>query len=66
MTMTRVDPVAVHVRTGWFDGAPREITWGDETLPVMALAASATRHPHTGSRPARGSSSRSRSRGRLA
>lgn len=39
MAMTRVDPVAVHVRTGWFDGTPREITWGDRVLPVTRLAA---------------------------
>ncbi|MEA2545863.1 MAG: hypothetical protein QOI09_1136, partial [Chloroflexota bacterium] len=30
MEMIRVEPVEVHVRTGWFDGSPREITWGDE------------------------------------
>jgi hypothetical protein len=38
MAMIRVDPVEVHVRTGWFDGCPREITWGDERLPVTRLA----------------------------
>jgi hypothetical protein len=38
MAMIRVDPVVVHVRTGWFDGSPREITWGDEHLPVTRLA----------------------------
>jgi len=38
MAMIRVDPVAVNVRTGWFDGAPREITWGEEILPVTALS----------------------------
>jgi hypothetical protein len=38
MTMIRVDPVAVRVRTGWFDMTPREITWGAETLPVTGLA----------------------------
>ena len=32
MAMIRVEPVEVHVRTGWFDGSPREITWGDERL----------------------------------
>ncbi len=37
MTMIRVDPVPVEVRTGWFDGRPREITWGEERLPVTAL-----------------------------
>src|SRR3954468_19552795 len=39
MAMIRVEPVQVHVRTGWFDGTPREITWGDERLPVTRLAA---------------------------
>lgn len=39
MAMIRVDPVEVHVRTGWFDGSPREITWGDEHLPVTRLNA---------------------------
>jgi hypothetical protein len=39
MAMIRVDPVEVHVRTGWFDGSPREITWGDERLPVTRLTA---------------------------
>ncbi len=28
MAMIRVEPVQVQVRTGWFDGRPREITWG--------------------------------------
>ena len=37
MTMIRVEPVQVEVRTGWFDGRPREITWGNERLPVTAL-----------------------------
>src|SRR3954454_1512940 len=39
MAMIRVQPVEVHVRTGWFDGSPREITWGDQRLPVTRLAA---------------------------
>jgi hypothetical protein len=39
MTMIRVEPVEVHVRTGWFDGSPREITWGDERLSVTRLNA---------------------------
>jgi hypothetical protein len=37
MAMIRVEPVEVHVRTGWFDGSPREITWGDERLPITRL-----------------------------
>ena len=39
MAFTRVEPVEVQVRTDWFDGRPREIRWGDERLPVTALAA---------------------------
>jgi hypothetical protein len=39
MAMIRVEPVQVRVRTGWFDGSPREITWGSERLPVTRLAA---------------------------
>jgi hypothetical protein len=39
MAMIRVEPVEVHVRTGWFDGSPREITWGAEVLPITRLAA---------------------------
>lgn len=39
MAMIRVAPVNVQVRTDWFDGRPREITWGQRTLPVVAVAA---------------------------
>jgi hypothetical protein len=39
MAMIRVEPVEVRVRTGWFDGQPREITWGSEHLPVTRLTA---------------------------
>ena len=39
MAMIRVEPVEVRVRTGWFDGSPREITWGEERLPVTRLNA---------------------------
>lgn len=39
MAMIRVAPVSVHVRTDWFDGRPREITWGEHRLAVTALAA---------------------------
>jgi hypothetical protein len=39
MAMIRVEPVEVHVRTGWLDGSPREITWGDERLSVTRLNA---------------------------
>jgi hypothetical protein len=38
MAFTRVEPVAVHVRTDWFSGRPREITWGAERLPITGLA----------------------------
>jgi hypothetical protein len=39
MAMIRVEPVQVHVRTGWFDGSPREITWGTDHLVVTRLTA---------------------------
>jgi len=39
MAMIRVAPVNVEVRTNWFDGRPREITWGERVLPVVAVAA---------------------------
>ena len=39
MAFIRVAPVPVHVRTNWFDGRPREVTWGDQRLPVTRLAA---------------------------
>jgi hypothetical protein len=39
MAMVRVAPVTVQVRTDWFNGLPREITWGDERLPVTRLVA---------------------------
>ena len=38
MAFMRVEPVEVQVRTDWFDGRPREIRWGHERLPVIALA----------------------------
>jgi hypothetical protein len=37
MAMVRVTPVAVHVRTNWFDGRPVEVAWGDDRLPVTRL-----------------------------
>jgi hypothetical protein len=39
MAIVRMDPVDVHVKTGWVDGSPREITWGDVRLPVTRLTA---------------------------
>ena len=38
MAFVRVQPVQVQVRTNWFSGRPREITWGDERLPITRLA----------------------------
>jgi len=37
MAMIRVRPVEVRVRTDWFDGRPRQITWGERRLPVTSL-----------------------------
>lgn len=39
MAMVRVAPVSVQVRTAWTSGAPREITWDGERLPVTRLVA---------------------------
>ena len=39
MAMVRVAPVSVRVRTDLFTGVPREVTWGDERLPVTRLVA---------------------------
>jgi hypothetical protein len=39
MAMIRMEPTVVRVRADWFNGRPREITWGEERLPIMALAA---------------------------
>ncbi len=38
MAFIRVAPVPVNVRTDWFSGRPREITWGDERLPITQLS----------------------------
>jgi hypothetical protein len=38
MAIVRMEPVNVRVRTDWFDGTPREITWGQIRLPVTRLA----------------------------
>jgi hypothetical protein len=35
--MIKVEPVEVRVRTGWFDGRPREITWAGRHLSVLHL-----------------------------
>jgi hypothetical protein len=39
MAFIRVEPVEVRVRTDWFSGRPREVTCGDERLPITHLAA---------------------------
>jgi len=39
MAIVRMEPVDVRVRTDWFDGSPRQITWGEMRLPVTRLAA---------------------------
>ena len=44
MAFIRVEPVQVHVRTDWFSGRPREITWGDRTTPDHR----SRRHPRGG------------------
>ena len=38
MAMTRVEPVEVRVRTDWLSGRPRVIRWGDQIIPVTAIA----------------------------
>ena len=38
MAFIRVEPVEVQVRTNWFSGRPRDITWGNERLPITRLA----------------------------
>ncbi len=39
MAMIRVEPTTVQVRTDWFNGRPREVTWRDETLPITRVSA---------------------------
>ncbi len=39
MAMIRVEPTTVQVRTDWFSGRPREVTWRDETFQVTRVAA---------------------------
>jgi hypothetical protein len=39
MAFIRVEPIEVRVRTDWFSGRPREITWRDQRLPITRLAA---------------------------
>jgi hypothetical protein len=44
MAIVRMEPVYVRVRADWFDGTPREITWGHIRLPVTRLAAVRREH----------------------
>jgi len=37
MAMIQVKPVTVEVRTGWFDGRPRELTWAGRRMPVLEV-----------------------------
>lgn len=37
MAMVRVNPVQVEVRTGWLDGQPREIQFGEERFRVARI-----------------------------
>jgi hypothetical protein len=39
MAIVRMEPVNVRVRADWFDGTPKEITWGEMRLPVTGLTA---------------------------
>jgi hypothetical protein len=38
MAIVRMEPVNVRVRVDWFDGTPREITWGAMRLPITRLS----------------------------
>jgi hypothetical protein len=44
MAIVRMEPVYVRVRADWFDGTPREITWGRIHLPVRRLTAVRREH----------------------
>ncbi len=39
MAMIRVAPVNVEVRTDWFNGTPREVTWGTDRMPITRVVA---------------------------
>ena len=39
MAMIGVEPTVVQVRTDWFNGRPREVTWRDERLPITRVSA---------------------------
>ena len=64
MAFIRVEPVQVQVRTDWFSGRPREITWGDERLRSPVSRSSARRPRRIPSSAARGRSSKSTRRER--
>ena len=60
MAMIRVEPVEVHVRTGWFDGSPERSPGATSVSPSPASPPSAKRPPPIRSSPGRGPCSRSR------
>ena len=64
MAFIRFEPVQVRVRTDWFNGRPREITWGDETLQITHPRQSEKRLLPTRSSLGRERCSRSRRRER--
>jgi hypothetical protein len=37
MAMIRVEPVDVQVRTDWFNGRPKELTWAGQRVPVVEV-----------------------------
>lgn len=37
MAMIRVEPVAVRVRTDWFDGRPKELLWAGQRVPILEV-----------------------------
>ena len=39
MAIVRMEPVNVRVRTDWFNGTPREVTWNSVRLPVTRVSA---------------------------
>lgn len=39
MAIVRMTPTEVRVRTDWFDGRPRKVTWNEKTVPVTRWTA---------------------------
>src|SRR2546423_10054290 len=37
MAMIRVEPVSVQVRTDWFNGSPKELTWAGQRVAVTEV-----------------------------